>query len=187
MAALSTGLLAYQTGSQFFGQRDQANAALASGSYQRSASNQNAALADAQAADAVQRGNEAAAREVGATRQAMGAARAAGGGSGTNLNGGSAADVAGETSRVGALDALTLQNNAAREAWGYRVEGQQERNAGEFAYRAGRNTASALRAGAWGTLLTGAAQGFQSYQSRSDARSMSVPSAPRGGYNLYRK
>jgi hypothetical protein len=197
MSALGPALLAYQTGSQYFGQRDQANAAVASGSYQRSAYNQNATLADAQAADALARGNEAASIERGnteaATRVGLGSARAAAGGSGVAANSGSVVDTSSDFARQtgvnGALDALTLQNNAAREAWGFKVDAQQNRNAGDFAYRAGRNTAAALRAGATGTLLTGAAQAYQmgSDYMRNRPSSLSIPKAPVGGYNRFGK
>jgi hypothetical protein len=161
MAALTAALLAAQVGSQFFAQRAQANAAQQQGTYERAQFNQNAQIAEWQAEDAMRRGEEAVGAKVAETRQAVGSARAAGGGSGVT---GPASELADEYSTLGAFDAITLKNNAAREAWGYRTEATQARGQGELAYRTGRQTASALRNQAFGTLLTGAVQGAEMYK-----------------------
>lgn len=198
MAALSAALLAAQVGSQFFAQRDAATNAINEGNYAQSAYNQNAGIADAQAQDAIVRGNQDASTarsnaEI-ASRTGLGAARANAGASGVGVNSGSAlaaqTDFARQQAVGGALAALTIQNNAAREAWGYRTEGQQYRQQGALAARAGRNTAAQLRAGAVGTLLTGAAEGYSMARTAMANRgpNLSIPSkAPRGGYNVNRK
>lgn len=83
----------------------------------------NTKLANDAAADAVQRG----AKEAGAVRTAASqdAARqlVAYSNSGVDASVGTAADVQGATRAQGELNALTIQNNAAREAFGYKKHG----------------------------------------------------------------
>lgn len=185
MAALNAGLLAYQTGSSFLAQRGQANAAIQQGNYAQQAYNTNAATEEAQAADAVQRGAIDAGSYRAGTRQAIGAERAAAGAGGVTANSGSVLDTQADTARTGALDIANIQNNALREAWGYKVAANNDRQQGVFAQRAGRNTAAQLRAGAFGTLLTGAAQAYGQYKFAQDNRTpgLSIPKTARP-YNL---
>lgn len=57
---------------------------------------------------------------------------------------------------LGELDALTIQNNAAREAYGYRVQAQQDiSNAGQTV-RNGKTAAT-------GSILGGLGKAFGSY------------------------
>lgn len=190
MAALSAGLLAASIGSQYFAQRDQAKAAIAQGTYQGAVADQNAQLARLQSADAISRGQTAALQRIGAGRVEQGAIRAAAGGSGVAGNTGSFSDLTAQSLANQGIDVAQINQNAAREAWGYNVDAQQATQQGQLARASGRNTAAALRAGAWGTLLTGAAQGYGMYDQwkRNQPPGFGkVPTAPRGGYNVVRK
>lgn len=189
MAALSAALLAAQVGSQYFAQRDQAKAAIAQGTYAQNAANQNAQLAEQQAADVRERGQEAALQRIGAGRVEQGAIRAAAGGSGVAGNTGSFADITAQSLADTGIDVAAINRNAARQAWGYDAEAAQNRQQGALAMRAGRNTAAALRAGAWGTLLTGAAQGYGMYDQwkRNHPIATKTPIPPLGGWNVSRK
>lgn len=171
MAALTAALLAASVGSQFFQQRNQASAAEAQGRYERAQSEQNAQLAEWQAEDALARGKIAVGTQVGQQRQAVGAARAAGGGSGTAPS----TYAQDQIESLGAFDRTVISNNAAREAWGYRTEAAQQRGQGDLAYQSSRNTARSLRAASYGTLLTGGVQGVNMYQQwRKDNPTKSV-------------
>jgi hypothetical protein len=68
------------------------------------------------------------------------------------------------------LDELTIRNNAAREAWGYKVQGIQQRREGDVAAITGDMTASGLRAQSWSDLLSGAAQTAYGIQKIRDKR-----------------
>lgn len=57
--------------------------------------------------------------------QVAGRARAAYGASGVDVASGSAQDVLATTAAMARLDAQTVQNNAAREAWGFQEEAKQ--------------------------------------------------------------
>lgn len=136
----------------------------AAGNYSSSVYNQNATLADQQAADAITRGDTAASRQEQATSGLIGAERTGYAGQGVDVNSGSAADVQTDSARLGALDALTIRNNARREAFGYGVQAAQDRTQGAFAKASGDNQANALDAGAVSTLLTGGATLTNLYQ-----------------------
>lgn len=131
-------------------QRQQANQTDAEGTY-------SAALASRQATDAIARGAQAESRFRTGTAGLMGAQRANASASGVDAGSGSAADVQGDTARLSELDALTIRNNAAREAWGYQTQGA-------LTQLAAKNTASAQRANSASTLLTGGAQLYGAYK-----------------------
>lgn len=82
----------------------------------------NAAVAELQARDAEQRGALEANRYRAMVRQVIGAQRAGFAAGNIDVGYGSAVDVQTDTAFLGELDALTIRTNAAREAWGYRVE-----------------------------------------------------------------
>lgn len=60
------------------------------------------------------------------TGQDIGTQRTAQAANGIDVNSGSAAQLQDDTSMIGELDALTIQNNAAREAYGYKVQAKQD-------------------------------------------------------------
>lgn len=169
MAALTAGLLAAQITSSFLGQRQQANAAIAQGNYQAGVYNQDAQLADSQSADAISRGQTQEAARYGAGRQEMGSIRANAGASGTTDSGSTTA-VEGQSLADTGLDMAQIRNNAARQAWGFNVDATQYRGQAKLAQYAGQNTAAGLRADAYGTLLTGAAKGYEQYRNYQNNR-----------------
>jgi hypothetical protein len=76
---------------------------------------------------------------------------------------GSAVDVQADAAHLGELDALTIRNNAQREAWGFKVEAidtrqraKITRKEGVAMEKAGKVAQSAHRLGAIGGLVTGA-------------------------------
>lgn len=181
MAALTAALTALTIGStvsQFGEQRRQAKTAEVMGDYEAQLYNQNAGLADMQAADAIARGREAELKVRGDSRQLVGAQRAALAAQGIAIDSGSAADVIENDAMMGELDALTVRNNARRAAWGFNVQGEQYRAQGELARAVGRNTAKALRRGSVNTLLSGAGQLYEVYNSYGH----NGVSRPRGDY-----
>lgn len=92
----------------------------------RQADLQNQQLANAQAADALRRGAFQAGQVRQRGDQIIGQERTGYAASGVDENVGTAAAVQGETAARAELDAQTAQNNAARQAWGYKVSATQE-------------------------------------------------------------
>lgn len=147
----------------FANQRQQAGAVLAQGQYNKRLDDFNAHLADLQAQDAIARGAQAETIQRQRTGQIVGAQRASFAAQGIDANTGSATDVQSDTARIGELDALTIRNNAAREAWGYQTTGFNERQQGLLTERSAANTAAGIRASSYGTLLTGASEVYGQY------------------------
>lgn len=122
----------------------------------------NQRLAEDAAADATARGGQLAGRARMQGSQLVGAQKVGYANSGVDSTVGTPADVAGQTRMMSELDAKTMENNAAREAWGFRRHGLQygQQAALEAAKGSARQTA---------TFLTGAgriASGLGSEYSR---------------------
>lgn len=177
------GAETYQTISQ---QRRQAAAMRAQGRYEAAAYDRNAQLAEQQATDAIARGDVAAATRRTQGRLEQGSARAAMAGGGVQVGVGSAGDVEENIARLGALDIATIRNNAAREAWGYRVQGADYTERGRLTRIGAEQAARGLDADQVTTLLTGATKTYGIYRSRRDgggrrpatAAAASTPAAP---------
>lgn len=118
----------------------------------------NARIGELQADDAIQRGELDVNKQRSATQGLIGAQRASYAGQGVELDNGSALDVQGDTAQYGEMDALMARNNAAREAWGYRVGAVNSRLQGNYAARAANTQAIS-------SLATGGAAAFGAYRS----------------------
>lgn len=121
------------------------------GQVQNEMAKRNAAMARQAAADAKERGAREEEKVRRRTSALIGRQRAIIGGSGLSLESGSALNVLADTEMLGELDAQTVQNNAAREAFGYEVQAQNFVFEGELAEFAGNW-------GAVSTLFQGAGQ-----------------------------
>jgi hypothetical protein len=84
---------------------------------------ENKKLADAAAADAMARGYREAGLARAAGAQNVAAQTVAAAASGVDPTVGTPAQVAAGSAALSALDAATLENNAAREAWGFKTQG----------------------------------------------------------------
>lgn len=91
------------------------------GKYQSKVSKNNAIIKNQLAADAISRGRVAEDNKRMQVAQAKSMQRAKFGASGVDVNMGSASDIQADTAMIGELDALTIRNNAEREAYGFRV------------------------------------------------------------------
>lgn len=107
----------------------------------------NAQLAEAQAQDAIRRGSEEQAGVRRRGRLMVGAQRAGLAGQGVDVNTGSAADIQLDTEKWTEVDATTVANNAAREAWGYRMDASNSRRQASVTTTEANNQAL-------GTLIT---------------------------------
>lgn len=152
--------------SQFAAQRQAATAARRQGSYEAELHRRNAEVAEIQAQDALARGDRDAGRHRRAVGGLVGSQRAALAAQGLDIDSGSALDIQAESVAMGELDALTIRNNARREAWGFRVQASNALGQANLAEMAGRNTAQALRTQSLGTLLTTGTQMYSIFRPR---------------------
>lgn len=134
----------------------QAKGAQDSGAYQSDMLGQNAAFKRRAADETIFAGDTSADWQRVRTGQAIGTQRAAQAGNGIDVNSGSAAQLQDDTAMIGELDALTIQNNAAREAYGYRVQADQDL---ENAKQVKKNAKTA----ATGSILGGLGSAFGSF------------------------
>jgi len=147
------------------------NAAARLGTAQREAAESQAELSDfnaqvatLQAEDAIVRGQDEEQRFRTRVRSAIGAQRAGFAAGNIDVSSGSAVDVQADTAFLGEMDALTIRTNAAREAWGFKVQaedltrrGQIQRKEGAMYEKAGKSARTASRFDTAGSLVgTGA-------------------------------
>ena len=146
-------------GSQYYATRAQ-------GRIESDALKLNAMRAEVEAQDALRRGETEASKHLGATGRLIGSQRAAMAAQGVNIDSGSASMVTQDTAALGALDALTIRNNAYREAYGFKSQ------ALGYAGQA-KLTRMGARSAGYSTLLTGglsAARDLASYGGQVQAQ-----------------
>ena len=149
----------------------QAQAQRSQSRYEQQRLELNARIAGLQAEDARVRGEEAVDASQRATRRTIGSQRAAMAAQGIDVASGSALDIQEATAGLGALDALTIRNNAYREAWGFRMQELDLRGQARMTRAAGRQ---AVR----NTLLSGglgAARDYAAYAGRQSANPYNLP------------
>lgn len=190
MAALTgalLGLTALKTIQGYASDRRNATTAEQQGNYQAGIYSQDATLADQQAADAIARGHESELRSRAGTRSLVGSQRASMAAQGLSLDTGSPQDVVSNDESLGELDALTIRNNARREAYGFQSQAAQYRSQADIARTAGHNQAAAYKNQSVNTLLSGAGDLFNVYQAYHINKAPKLPQPPLGGYNVQRK
>jgi hypothetical protein len=128
--------------------------------FQSIISKNNAAYQENAARDAEKRGLAAEDAQRMALRRLVGTQRARYGASGVDLGGGSPEDVLLDTIRQSENDVLTIRNNAAREAFGYRTQAWGEKVKGRASRRRSKSDQ-------FNTLLTSGAEAYGISRSRS--------------------
>jgi hypothetical protein len=129
---------------------------LAQGKQDAATAETNRRIAEAQANDALLRGTKDETRYRRMIAQVAGQQKADFGARNVAVSG-TALDLLGDTAQVGEEDALTIRNNAAREAWGYRNQASE-------ASRWGANQLNNSRGAAIGTALTDGAKAYKNWR-----------------------
>lgn len=143
---------AFSAVSSIYGGILQSNALKQQGEYQKMMAGFNARLSEIQAQDAIDRGEVEATRLKKQTKQLVGEQRASLAAQGIDINSGSAYDVQQDAKEAAVVDTMTIRNNAAREAWGYKVQAQNSVSQGNYQSIAANQNANA-------TMLTGILNG----------------------------
>lgn len=159
MTAIALGSLAvgaYQSYRSGQAAKKGGEAGQAAANSQADLSDYNALIAEAQGTDAIARGAQEEARFRAGVRGMVGTQRAGLAAGGVDVGFGSAVDVQADTVFMGELDALQIKTNAAREAWGYRVQAEDLRKRGEIARKTGVMLDATGRANATSAYLQGA-------------------------------
>lgn len=148
-----TTLTALAVGSTLVGGGLMAYSQYQTGKTEEALAKTNSKIADAQAADAERRGAIAEEEERNRVRAILGSQRATYGANNVVSSTGTPLGLLGQTAQYGELDALTVRNNAAREAFGYRVDSMNSKARGKLARQQGT-------LGAASTLLTAGGQAY---------------------------
>jgi hypothetical protein len=158
------------------------NAAAQQGKYTQQVEEQNAKNSEQRARDATARGEQEAGERRLKTRLLIGSQRAALAGNGVDLQDGTALELVADEAMFGAIDEDRIRSNAAREAWGYRVDATNSRNRGYQARTSGNQQRVGSYLGAAATAFQ-AGSGFMS-QNQSKFSKSSFGANPRSKNRL---
>ena len=111
-----------------FGSGTSAAAQYSSGQYGAQVARNNQDVANQNADLATFRGNQQIGISQQRTAQTIGAQTAGAGASGVDVNSGSPLRARQDTAMIGSMDEQTIAANAARSAWGFRVQGENFSN-----------------------------------------------------------
>jgi hypothetical protein len=156
IAIASLAMGAVGTGASVLGQMQQGQAQAGMANYQAQVARNNQQIADWNAQRALQQGQVAEQQQRTRTAQLLGAQRAALASQGGDVDSGSPLDIQGDTARAGEFDAQAIRNNAALQAYGYRVQAANAGGQAGAASASAANTMAALPFGIGSSLLGGA-------------------------------
>jgi hypothetical protein len=139
------------------GAYQQSASAKASMEYQSQVARNNAISAEYQAQDALKRGEVAEAEQRRRTSMMKGSQTARLAGNGIDISEGSALQILSDTDWMGEQDALTVRDNASREAWAYRQQGSNAQSNSNM-LRASADAQNPLLSGAT-SIMTNPATG----------------------------
>lgn len=176
LTAVSFGMNAMKAvGAAQAGEAEAANAR-----YQAQIAKNNAEYARRNAELATQEGDIEATAQGLKTRARIGTTKAAQAANGIDVNTGSAVDVRVSEQELGILDALTIRSNAARQAYGYQINAQDQTAQARLLKSQASQAKTSGYLDAFGTLLDGASSAGQNYNSWS--RVAGAGSSSAGGF-----
>lgn len=161
MCDLVTALMVGSTVISGAGAIQQGNAAEASGRYNAQVATMNAKIADQNARDALERGKIEEQQKRQEIAMLTGRQRAAMAANGVDITYGSPLDTIVDTAMLGEIDALTIRSNAAREAYGYKVNAANSRADATLSLANGKSAKTAGYLSAGGTILGGAGDAYK--------------------------
>ncbi|MBY3038937.1 hypothetical protein HFO76_22695 [Rhizobium laguerreae] len=147
------------------GTMQQAQATKAASNYNAQVAEMNAKIADRQAKDAIDRGKQDEQQKRLQTAQLQGKQRAAMAANGLDLSFGSPLDTIVDTAKMGEIDALNIRTNAYREAYGYKVEGTNQRASATLDRMRGDAAVKGGYLESMGTILGGAGKAYSTAKS----------------------
>jgi hypothetical protein len=142
-------------------------AASENAAYQAQVAANNAKIATTNANLTTESGETAVGTQELKNRATIGATKAGEAASGVDVNSGSFVAARAGEAEVGALDAATIRSNAARQAYGFKVQAQSDTAQSQLDTSESKQAASAAPLSAVGSLLSGIStvgRGFSGYQ-----------------------
>lgn len=148
------------------GAKDEAAAQAESARYSAQVAENNAQIQQENSSLAGAAGNAAVQQQQLKTRADVGAILANQGASGINVNSGSGVDVRTSAAETGQLSAINIRSDAARQAYGYQTEAQNDQSQAQLDKASGTSDITAGNINSTSTLLGGIGQagtGFAGY------------------------
>ena len=164
MCELTTMLLIGSTVMGAAGAVQQGKAEQASANYSAKVADMNAKIAERQARDAVERGQQEEQQQRMKTSQIIGQQKAAMAANGVDLGFGSPLDTLVDTATMGELDALTIRANTYREERDIRQQGANSTAQASALRAGGSNARAAGNMSAFGTILGGGSKAYSNYR-----------------------
>jgi hypothetical protein len=121
MTAAAVGIAVVGAAMSAYGQYQQSQAQKAQAEYQSAVARNNQIIGEQNAADAMKRGEIEADKHRAKVQQLKGTQKAAMAAGGFEIDTGSNLDILSDTAQMGELDALTILNNAEREAYQHKA------------------------------------------------------------------
>lgn len=190
IATATLAVTAIAGGVSAYGQYQQGQAQEEQYEYQAAVDRNNSIIAQRQADDAIERGRIEEQEHREKVNQIKSSQRVSFASRGIDLGSADVSETLADTAMLGELDALTIRNNAQREAYGYRVQASNFEASAGLKEVAGDNAASSGITSATTTLLGTAAtvgskySDFQSKGAFSSSTSLTkIPSRKIAGAN----
>lgn len=137
-----------------------ASGQIKAGKFQRGLAYEQAKTMDSQASYTEYAGEVAANKHRTGVKQMIGEQRASAAAQGISLDSGSIANIQSDTAKFGEMDALSILQDAAVNAWSLRTQGSLTRAQGDNAAKSGRQQAFATILGTGGSIM-GAKYGWR--------------------------
>lgn len=157
LAEVSIAMTAVSAGAAAYGAMRQGQAQSAALAYQAQVARNNQTIAGQYAQQATQDGENKVAAKQQQTAQMIGAQRAAMAANGVDLDSGSPLRLQEDTAKLGNVDAMTIRNSAAREAYGYQLQGLSYGQQAQLDQSSSDNAVTAGNLNAFSSILGGAA------------------------------
>lgn len=185
-ASISASTLAYAgiaasaagTGLAAYGAAQSASAQSAAANYQAAVAANNALIAKQQAQATTQAGDITASNTLMAAGQRTASIRAAAAASGVDADTGTPVSLQSDSAKLGMLDALTVRNNAARQAYSQQAAAVGDTAQSQLYSAEATQAQTAGQIGAFGSLLSGAStvsSRWQQYMFQSGANGGNTP------------
>lgn len=167
-AWISLGATAVGTAASMYGTAQQSKAQAGQYKYQAAVDRNNQIISGRQADDAIKRGESAEEQHRMKVQGIKADQRVGFASRGIDLGSDVVIDTLSDTAMLGELDALTIRSNAAREAYGYKVQGMNYGDSSANNLLSAKNTTAAGKTAMASSLLSGAATVAGNYAGYAD-------------------
>jgi len=170
----AAGMVAGGAATSAYGQYQTGTANAAAAGYNSAIAGENAKFSEQRAEWAAELGDQEAGISQLKTRAGVAAIKTNQGASGVDINSGSSVAVRDSARVLGMMDAMTIRSNAAREAYGYKMDALNNRAQSELSIQKGKAAGNAGAIGAGSTIISGGGDTYNTYKKSQSLRPDSI-------------